>query len=416
MDLDTFLLSLAVIACIYMACNIGANDVANAMGTSVGSKTLTFRQAIIVAAVAEFVGAFFVGGHVSDTIRKGMLDPTVFEAVPYHLIYGMISALIAAALWLHIASYLGWPVSTTHSIVGGVVGFGVIAGGVDVINWGKVGQVVLSWVVSPVMGGFISFLVFKFISKSVFSKRTPLVHAKNLLPYMVFFVFVILSNAMVYKGLKNLHLDLSFGQALAISLIVGALAFIVAKFLAKKIPYNDSWNLQKQFHETENVFKYLQILTAFYVAFAHGSNDVANAVGPLAAVVAILKDGQVHMKVGMPTWILGLGGGFIVFGLMIWGAKVMATIGEKITEITPSRGFAAEFGAATVVLICSKMGLPISTTHTLVGSVIGVGLARGLPTLNLDIIKMIVISWVSTIPFTAGIAMVCFKTFLFFLA
>lgn len=416
MDLDTFLLSLAVIACIYMACNIGANDVANAMGTSVGSKTLTFRQAIIVAAVAEFVGAFFVGGHVSDTIRKGMLDPTVFEAVPYHLIYGMISALIAAALWLHIASYLGWPVSTTHSIVGGVVGFGVIAGGMDVINWGKVGQVVLSWVVSPVMGGFISFLVFKFISKSVFSKRTPLVHAKNLLPYMVFFVFVILSNAMVYKGLKNLHLDLSFGQALASSLIVGALAFIVAKFLAKKIPYNDSWNLQKQFHETENVFKYLQILTAFYVAFAHGSNDVANAVGPLAAVVAILKDGQVHMKVGMPTWILGLGGGFIVFGLMIWGAKVMATIGEKITEITPSRGFAAEFGAATVVLICSKMGLPISTTHTLVGSVIGVGLARGLPTLNLDIIKMIVISWVSTIPFTAGIAMVCFKTFLFFLA
>ena len=416
MDLDTFLLSLAVIACIYMACNIGANDVANAMGTSVGSKTLTFRQAIIVAAVAEFVGAFFVGGHVSDTIRKGMLDPTVFEAVPYHLIYGMISALIAAALWLHIASYLGWPVSTTHSIVGGVVGFGVIAGGVDVINWGKVGQVVLSWVVSPVMGGFFSFLVFKFISKSVFSKRTPLVHAKNLLPYMVFFVFVILSNAMVYKGLKNLHLDLSFGQALASSLIVGALAFIVAKFLAKKIPYNDSWNLQKQFHETENVFKYLQILTAFYVAFAHGSNDVANAVGPLAAVVAILKDGQVHMKVGMPTWILGLGGGFIVFGLMIWGAKVMATIGEKITEITPSRGFAAEFGAATVVLICSKMGLPISTTHTLVGSVIGVGLARGLPTLNLDIIKMIVISWVSTIPFTAGIAMVCFKTFLFFLA
>jgi len=328
----------------------------------------------------------------------------------------MISALIAAALWLHIASYLGWPVSTTHSIVGGVVGFGVIAGGMDVINWGKVGQVVLSWVVSPVMGGFISFLVFKFISKSVFSKRTPLVHAKNLLPYMVFFVFVILSNAMVYKGLKNLHLDLSFGQALASSLIVGALAFIVAKFLAKKIPYNDSWNLQKQFHETENVFKYLQILTAFYVAFAHGSNDVANAVGPLAAVVAILKDGQVHMKVGMPTWILGLGGGFIVFGLMIWGAKVMATIGEKITEITPSRGFAAEFGAATVVLICSKMGLPISTTHTLVGSVIGVGLARGLPTLNLDIIKMIVISWVSTIPFTAGIAMVCFKTFLFFLA
>ena len=415
MDLDTFLLSFAVIACIYMACNIGANDVANAMGTSVGSKTLTFKQAIMIAAVAEFIGAFFVGGHVSDTIRKGMLDPTVFEAAPYHLVYGMISALLAAALWLHIASYLGWPVSTTHSIVGGVVGFGVIAGGMDVINWGKVGQVVLSWVVSPVMGGLVSFLVFKYISKTVFSKRTPLVYAKKLLPYTVFFVFVVLSNAMVYKGLKNLNLGLSFGHALIISLIVGTLAFMVTKFLAEKIPYNASWDIQKQFHETENVFKYLQILTAFYVAFAHGSNDVANAVGPLAAVVAILQDGQVHMKVAMPTWILGLGGGFIVFGLLIWGAKVMATVGEKITELTPSRGFSAEIGAATVVLICSKMGLPISTTHTLVGSVIGVGLARGLPTLNLDIIKMIAISWISTIPFTAVISMLCYKIFLVFL-
>ena len=415
MDLDTFLLSFAVIACIYMACNIGANDVANAMGTSVGSKALTFKQAIMIAAVAEFVGAFFVGGHVSDTIRKGMLDPTVFEGAPYHLVYGMISALLAAALWLHIASYLGWPVSTTHSIVGGVVGFGVIAGGMDVINWGKVGQVVLSWVVSPVMGGLVAFLVFKFISKNVFSKRTPLAYAKNLLPYMVFVVFMILTNAMVYKGLKNLHLDLSFINSLVISLLVGSLAFVVTKFLAKKIPYNASWDLQKQFYETENVFKYLQILTAFYVAFAHGSNDVANAVGPLAAVVAILKDGQVHMKVVMPTWILGLGGGFIVFGLLVWGAKVMATVGEKITELTPSRGFAATFGAATVVLICSKMGLPISTTHTLVGSVIGVGLARGLASLNFDIIKMIAISWISTIPFTAIISMLCYKIFLVFL-
>ena len=415
MDLDTFLLSFAVIACIYMACNIGANDVANAMGTSVGSKALTFKQAIMIAAVAEFIGAFFVGGHVSDTIRKGMLDPTIFEAVPYHLVYGMISALLAAALWLHIASYLGWPVSTTHSIVGGVVGFGMIAGGMDVISWGKIGQVVLSWVVSPVMGGLVAFLVFKFINKNVFSKRTPLAYAKNLLPYMVFVVFVILTNAMVYKGLKNLHLDLSFINSLVLSLLVGSLAFVVTKFLAKKIPYNASWDLQKQFHETENVFKYLQILTAFYVAFAHGSNDVANAVGPLAAVVAILKDGQVNMQVVMPTWILAMGGGFIVFGLLIWGAKVMATIGEKITELTPSRGFAATFGAATVVLICSKMGLPISTTHTLVGSVIGVGLARGLATLNFDIIKMIAISWISTIPFTAIISMLCYKIFLVFL-
>ncbi len=207
MDLDSLLLSFAVIACIYMACNIGANDVANAMGTSVGSKALTFKQAIMIAAVAEFVGAFFVGGEVSDTIRKGMLDPSVFDAVPYHLVYGMISALIAAAVWLHIASFLGWPVSTTHSIVGGVVGFGIIAGGVGVINWEKINQVVISWIVSPFMGGFVAFIVFTFISKYIFRKRNPLYFAKLFLPYMVFVVFVILTNAMVYKGLKNLHLD-----------------------------------------------------------------------------------------------------------------------------------------------------------------------------------------------------------------
>jgi PiT family inorganic phosphate transporter len=398
-----------------MACNIGANDVANAMGTSVGSKALTFKQAIMIAAVAEFVGAFFVGGEVSDTIRKGMLDPSVFDAVPYHLVYGMISALIAAALWLHIASFLGWPVSTTHSIVGGVVGFGFIAGGVDVINWEQINQVVISWIVSPFMGGLVAFIVFTFISKYVFRKRNPLYFAKIFLPYMVFVVFVILTNAMVYKGLKNLHLDLSFNHALSISLVVGFVAFLIAKYLTVKIHFDPSWDIQKQFHETESIFKYLQILTAFYVAFAHGSNDVANAVGPLAAVVAILEDGQVNMKVVMPVWILGLGAGCIVLGLLVWGAKVMATVGEKITELTPSRGFAATFGAATVVLICSKMGLPISTTHTLVGSVIGVGLARGLATLNFDIIKMIALSWIATIPFTAVISMICFKIFLFFL-
>jgi len=411
LDLNTILLVSAVLACVYMACNIGANDVANAMGTSVGSKTLTFKQAILIAAVAEFLGAFLVGGQVSDTIRKGMPDPLIFEGAPLHLVYGMISALVASAIWLHIASSLGWPVSTTHSIVGAVVGFGFIAGGPDAVSWGKVGSVVLSWVVSPVMGGLVSFLIFIFITRKIFNTRQPLQHTKELLPYLVFVLFLILSNAMVYKGLKNLHLDLSFLQALVVSILVGAVAFVVAKILAAKIKTDSSWALRKQFVATEHIFKYLQAITAFYVAFAHGSNDVANAVGPLAAVVSILHEGSVQMKVEMPLWILGMGGGCIVFGLMIWGRKVMKTVGEKITEITPSRGFSAEFGAATVVLICSKIGLPISTTHTLVGAVIGVGLARGLPTLNLAIIKMIVISWVTTVPFTAVISMIFYKLF-----
>ncbi|MEK9628325.1 MAG: inorganic phosphate transporter [Nitrospinota bacterium] len=415
MDLNTFLFSFAVIACVYMACNIGANDVANAMGTSVGSKSLTFKEAIIIAAVAEFVGAFFVGGHVSDTIRKGMLDTSFFSDVPYQLVYGMISALLAAAIWLHIASYLGWPVSTTHSIIGGVLGFGLIAGGMEVVNWGKIGNVVLSWIVSPVMGGLFAFLVFQFINKAIFSTRKPLTHAKELLPFMVSVVFFILSIAIFYKGLKNLHLDLDFKNVLLVALLAGTVGFFLSKFLVRYIPDDDSKDLAHQFYTTENLFKYLQILTAFYIAFAHGSNDVANAVGPLAAVVSILEGHPVEMKVEMPTWILGLGGGFIVLGLMVWGYRVMATVGENITDITPSRGFCATFGAASVVLICSKMGLPISTTHTLVGSVIGVGLARGLPTLNLGIVKMIVISWVTTIPFTAIIAMLFFKLFVIFI-
>ena len=415
MDLDTFLFSFAVIACIYMACNIGANDVANAMGTSVGSKSLTFKQAILIAAVAEFAGAFFVGGHVSDTIRKGMLDTSFFADVPYQLVYGMISALLAAAIWLHIASYLGWPVSTTHSIIGGVLGFGVMAGGVDIVNWSKVGNVVLSWVVSPVMGGLFAYLVFQYINKTIFSKRRPLAHAKKLLPFIVAIVLFILSIAIFYKGLKNLHLHFTFPDVLFFALVAGVVGFFISKILVRFIPDDDSKDFAHQFNTTENLFKYLQIVTAFYIAFAHGSNDVANAVGPLAAVVSILQGGAVEMKVEMPTWILGLGGGFIVLGLMVWGYRVMATVGESITDITPSRGFCATFGAASVVLICSKMGLPISTTHTLVGSVIGVGLARGLPTLNLGIIKMIFISWVTTIPFTAVISMLFFKLFLIFI-
>jgi inorganic phosphate transporter, PiT family len=414
LDLNTILLSAAILACVYMACNIGANDVANAMGTSVGSKSLTFRQAILIAAVAEFAGAFLVGGHVSDTIRKGMLDPGIFQDAPLHLVYGMIGSLAAAAVWLHISSYLGWPVSTTHSIVGAVVGFGIVAGGWDALNWGQVGKIVLSWIISPAMGALVSFLLFRFLTRFIFSTRNPLQHTKEILPFLVFMVFVILSQSMVYKGLKNLHLDLQFSQAAMISIGVGFIAFFGARFLVPANQDHRGEELRGQFVATEEIFKYLQMITAFYIAFAHGSNDVANAVGPLAAVVSILKEGSIQMEVEMPLWILGLGGACIVIGLFVWGAKVMQTVGEKITEMTPSRGFCATFGGATVVLVCSKMGLPISTTHTLVGSVIGVGLARGLPTLNLSIIKTIFVSWVATIPFTAVFSIIFFKAMLYF--
>lgn len=413
MDLSTFLLGFGILACIYMACNIGANDVANAMGTSVGAKSLTFRQAVLVAAIAEFAGAVLVGGHVSDTVRKGMVDPNLFADTPMHLVFGMISALVAASIWLHIASSLGWPVSTTHSIVGAVVGFGVIAGGSEAVNWGKVGSVVLSWVVSPVMGGLMAYAVFRFITVHIFDKRNPVAESKKWVPFMVFVVFVILAISMVYKGLKNLKLNLDFQNALIIALIVGAVSFVIAKVLVSRVKPVSPSDIDQQFASTEHIFKFLQVITAFYVAFAHGANDVANAVGPLAAVVSILKNGSVAMKVAMPIWILTMGATCIVVGLLIWGMRVMETVGKKITEITPSRGFSAEFAAATVVLACSKMGLPISTTHTLVGSVIGVGMARGLASLNLAIIKKIFVSWVATIPFTAVLAMLFYKIFIF---
>jgi PiT family inorganic phosphate transporter len=415
LDLSTILLWFGILACVYMACNIGANDVANAMGTSVGAKSLTFRQAVLVAAIAEFAGAVLVGGHVSDTVRKGMVDPNLFGDMPMHLVYGMISALIAASIWLHIASSLGWPVSTTHSIVGAVVGFGFIAGGADAVNWGKVGSVVMSWIVSPVMGGLVAYGVFRFITVYILDKRDPVAQSKKLVPFMVFVVFVILAISMVYKGLKNLKLHLGFQDALIIALTVGAIAFVITKILVQKVKAVSPSDLTQQFVSTEHIFKFLQVITAFYVAFAHGANDVANAVGPLAAVVSILNTGTVEMKVQMPLWILTIGGTCIVIGLLIWGMRVMETVGKKITEITPSRGFSAEFAAATVVLACSKMGLPISTTHTLVGSVIGVGMARGLASLNLAIIKKIVISWFATVPFTAILAMLFYKAFTLFL-
>lgn len=413
MDLSVFLLWFAILACVYMACNIGANDVANAMGTSVGSKALTFRQAIMVAAVAEFLGAVLVGGHVSETVRKGMIDPGIFSDQPLHLVFGMIAALVASAVWLHFASYLGWPVSTTHAIIGAVVGFGFIAGGIDAVSWGKVGKVIASWFISPFLGAMVSYLLFRYVSARILETRNPLLHAKRKVPYLVFLVLVILAISMVYKGLKNLHLDLPFSQALMIAFFVGFVGFIFTKKLVSRVETVPPKSIPEQYAAAEHIFKFLQVITAFYVAFAHGSNDVANAVGPLAAVVATLEHGSISSNVEMPIWILVLGGTCIVIGLMIWGRKVMETIGKKITEITPSRGFCAEFGAATVVLVCSKMGLPVSTTHTLVGAVIGVGLARGLATLNVSIVKKIFLSWLYTVPFTAILAMIIFKIFVF---
>ena len=459
MEIETILLGIAIVFGFYMAWSIGANDVANAMGTSVGSGALTIKRAVILAAVLEFSGAFFVGSHVSETIRKGIVDPIIFQNDPMDLVYGMMGALLAAALWLQLATYFGWPVSTTHSIVGSVIGFGIVIGGFDSIAWPKVGSIVASWVVSPLMSGSIAFIIFTILRRQIYYKDDPVAAAKKIVPPLVFFVFLILSLAMVFKGLKNLHLDLGFGEAFFISVGVGIVASFISFFLVKRIKEepiveelvekqpsavfrhisgairhldkgmnvakgklrqglhlvkNDLLSVKEtavldqevrksnEAHKTvERIFIYLQILSASFVAFAHGANDVANAVGPLAAVVTVLQTGLINMKSEVPMWILGMGGIGIMIGLATWGWRVMETIGKKITELTPTRGFAAEFAAATTIVIASKLGLPISTTHTLVGAVLGVGLARGLGSLNLRMIGDIVVSWVITIPIGA---------------
>jgi len=469
MSLEMLLLILVILAGGYMAWNIGANDVANAMGTSVGSGALSLRQAVIIAAILEFSGAFFFGSHVSETIQKGIVDSNIF-ANPLTIVYGMLSALLAAGLWLQIASYYGWPVSTTHSIIGAVVGFGTIVGGFEAVYWENVAFIASSWLLSPILGGILSFVIFSSLRRYIFYAQNPVNAAKRITPALVFCLLFILVLLLLYKGLSNVELNLNFLQSIGISLISGALGFALCQLClhavtlapnkpitapseyqpevsnqlekAKKhllqvqaasrgvIQYQASELLEEidmlseslkqkeasgresaEYAVVEKIFGYLQVMSACLMAFAHGANDVANAIGPLSAAIDILTTGFISDKASVPTWTLGLGGIGIVIGLATWGWRVIETIGKKITELTPTRGFSAEFGAAATILLASRLGLPISTTHTLVGSVIGVGLARGIEALDLRTTRHIFISWIITIPAGAILSIVFFYLF-----
>ena len=406
--LEPWVFWVAMAACVYMAWNIGANDVANAMGTPVGSHAITLKQAVVLAAVFEFAGAFLVGGHVTDTVRKGIVSPAVFQGQPEVFVLGMLAALLAAGVWLNLATFLALPVSTTHSIIGAVVGFGLLVGGVSAVHWGKLGSVVLSWLISPLCGGLLGWLTFTYIKRTVLSRWNPVRAAKGIVPILIFPVAVVLVLSVLYKGLKNLKLDVSLNTAIMISLGVGVGAFLVMKVILNLRFSTRPRKRTDAFAQVERLFSYLQMGTACSVAFAHGANDVANAIGPFAAIVSVFRSGDLTMEVPVPMWILAMGGVGIVVGLATWGYRVIETVGKKITQITPSRGFSAEFATATTVLVCSKMGLPISTSHTLVGSVIGVGLARGIAALNLRVILSIINSWIITIPATAIITVVIY--------
>ncbi|MEO0322747.1 MAG: inorganic phosphate transporter [Myxococcota bacterium] len=403
MDLVTIVLAVTATAGLYMAWNIGANDVANAMGTSVGSGALTLRSALIVAAVFEFGGALLVGGSVTRTISGGIVGvETLAEGGDAMLVaVGMTCCLLAAALWLHIATYFGWPVSTTHSIVGSVLGFGLWAGGVDVVRWGVMGSIAASWVLSPALGGLLGFAVFSVIRARILRAEDAVVALQRLGPVLVFPIGLTLALAMIFRGLQPLRMDQSLGTALPIAVAVGLLfsALSVAFFRSRR--WRDLEGSESE--RAERVFRGLQVVTACYVAFAHGSNDVANAVGPMAAVFGAVQEG-LSERVEVPLNVLMIGAFGIVLGLSTYGFRVMATIGREITELTPSRGFAAEFAAATTIVIASKLALPISTTHTVVGAVVGVGFARSFGALNLRVLRGIVASWLFTVPVTAALS------------
>ena len=395
---------IAIVFGFYMTWGIGANDVANAMGTSVGSGAITVKQAIIIAAIFEFAGAFIAGGQVTKTIRKGIIDPTSIVNNPEILVYGMLGALLGAAVWLMIASSRGWPVSTTHSIVGALVGFCMVGISPDAVQWTKIGKIVLSWLASPLIGGVIGFLLMISIRKLILNAEQPLVKAKSYGPFYVFLVGWIVILVSMFKGLKHLKLEFTTPESFMIATAGGIIVAIIGKILIEKVDFTgtDS-SSDSQYAAVEKVFKPMMIFTACAMAFAHGSNDVANGIGPLAAVVSIVESGgQVGQKSGLPLWVLVLGGTGIVVGLATMGYKVMATIGTKITELTPTRGFCATLAAATTVVLASKTGIPVSTTHIAVGGVMGVGLARGIGAIDFRVLGGIVVSWVVTLP-AAGV-------------
>ena len=476
--MELFLLASILVIGLYAAWNIGANDVANAMGTSVGSGALTMKQAVILAGIFEFLGAVIVGSSVSETIRKKMFDPAQLTVIygdnaAYVLACGMIASLLAAGTWLLIATWKSWPVSTTHSIVGAVVGFGCVALGTDMVAWGTVGKITGGWIMSPILSGAIAYAVFTLVLKSVFFKRDPVRAAKQVAPWLVLIVLMVLCGVTAFKGLKPVWAKFDKKpfdsdvvlMTLAVAVVIGVIGFFVTKWLLrnyntekrsgvnpmlhadvarslgkammhlKRVRANTDGDLNgessklltqlesmhtqaventkfgtdsEELKKVEKIFVYLQILTACFVAFAHGANDVANAIGPLSAGWQAVRTGTVTMNAGVPFWALALGGIGIIIGLATWGWRVIQTVGKRITELTPSRGFCAEFAAALTILLASVLALPVSTTHTLVGAVLGVGLARGIGALNLRTMRDIFASWAITIPAGAMLSVVFF--------
>lgn len=407
MDPNSVYLWLAVIFGFTMAWGIGANDVSNAMGTSVGSKALTLRQAILIAAVFEFLGAFLAGSEVTSTIRKDIINPAVLSNSPDLFIIGMLASLLASGIWLFIASTFGWPVSTTHTVVGAIIGFGLAALGFEGIQWQQFFSIVSGWIFSPLLGAALAYTLFISTQRLIFDKKNPIAAAKKIVPFYILIASWIVFMIIASKSYQLGFVQLNFGQAFLFSTLCSIVMALISKLLVNRLKLNPDDDLQAHFTNVEKIFTILMIFTACAMAFAHGSNDVANAVGPVAAIVDVINFGDIPQYTHVPKWVLLMGGLGIIFGLATYGHKVMATVGTKITQLTPSRGFAATLAAATTVVLASSTGLPISTTHTLVGAILGVGLARGLHALNLNVIRRIFICWIIELP-AGALLSVCF--------
>ena len=408
MEDQLIFLVLATVFGLYMAWGIGANDVANAMATSIGSGALTIKQALLVAAIFEFAGAVLAGGEVTSTIRRDIVDASYVVGEPELLIYGMLAALLAAGTWLMLASRMGWPVSTTHSIIGAIVGFSVVALGIESVEWARVGAIVVSWVVSPLIAGVIAFFVFNSIQWSILLRPDPLVRARRYAPLYIFATVTLISLVTILKGLSHVGLALSTMEAYVVALSFGAIVALIGRWFILRIPVDEKAERRFHYATVERVFGVLMVITACSMAFAHGSNDVANAIGPVAAVVSVAQSGVVGQDAPVPIWILLLGGAGIVVGLGTFGRHVIATVGGRITALTPTRGFSAELAAAFTIVLASGTGMPVSTTHTLVGAVLGVGMARGITAIDLKVVSRIFLSWIVTVPAGALLSIIFF--------
>ncbi len=386
----------------YMAWSIGANDVANSMATAVGAKAITFKQAVLIAGILNIFGAVFVGGHVSDTVRKGIVDVTGIDS--HILLLGFVSSLLAAAIWVTLSTWKSMPISTTHSIIGALMGFGLIAGGISSVMWGKVGSVIASWILSPVVGCMLAFIIFRVIVKVIFAKDNPVNSAKIVGPIIIGFTAFLIISSLLLKTPISKNYAISDAEGLMIATVIAIFIGITGIIALRKVQAK----MKDDYYTVEGIFRKLQIITSCYVAFAHGANDVANAIGPVAAIVPLAEGQEVGSTVNVPYTLLLLGGIGIAIGCWTWGRRVMRTVGNKITNLTNTRGFSVDFGAATTVLVSSKLGLPISTSHTVVGAVIGVGLARGLAAVDLSVIKKIIVSWLLTLPIAAGTSITIF--------